>query len=131
VQRGTHDHHESAAGHDEEEEPPASFSDAVTQIVSLRDEVKAAFSEDDLKEADHAVHEIGHVFEHVVALAKKEDLSEQHQKQASDAVDQLFESFGPVDDKLHGKEGKTYADVEQQVDSAIATLQSLVPKQEN
>lgn len=132
VEEHAHHHNESGAGHDHdvEDKPPASLSEAVKEVASLRDRIRAAFSKNDLKEADHYVHEIGHAFEHIGALVKKEALSEQQRKEASDAVEKLFESFGAVDDKLHDKAGKSYAEVEEQVDKAVSTLESLVPKQE-
>jgi hypothetical protein len=130
VQDDSHNHDDLKGDHDDEEEPPSTFAEAVQQIASLRDQIKEAFAGDDLNEADHAVHEIGHVFKHVAPLASKEGLSDEQQKHVSDAVDQLFECFGAIDKKLHGREGKSYAEVEEQVDGAIAMLQSLVPDQE-
>jgi hypothetical protein len=122
-----HHHHEHGDHDDEHHE---SYADAVAELDQLRGEVKDALAAGDLKKADGPVHEIGHILEELPELAAKET------ELATDdtikpAVDDLFECFNDIDLKLHDDgAGKTYDEVADRIDAAIATLRSKAKTEE-
>ncbi|QDT38529.1 hypothetical protein [Stratiformator vulcanicus] len=129
-QGGGHDEHghDHDHGHDHghADEHPETFAGAVEQLTEMRDTVKAALAENDLKKADGPVHAVGHVLEDLVSLAKKAGLSEEQQATVETAQETLFESYGALDQTIHGKEsGKTWDDVGSDIDSVISSLQNL------
>jgi len=67
------------------------------------------------------------VLEDVASLAEKASLDAAKQDEIKKAVEQLFDSFGKVDDKLHTGKGATYEEVSQKIDAAMATLRQHVP----
>ena len=124
---GHDDHHDHDDGHEE----PETFAAAVAELSEMRDTVKAAFADDDLKKADGPVHEVGHVLEGLVSLAEKAGLSDEQQATVKTAQESLFAAFAALDETIHGKEsGKSWDDVGTDVDQAIASLQELAPSSE-
>lgn len=126
---GEHSKHRQG-GSQADEEDLDTYAAALRKIDSLRSAIKDAFAAKDLDKADAPVHEVGHLLEKLPALASKEKLSAEDQSAVKQAVDELFASFGKIDDKLHGGQGNTYEDVARQVDAAMETLQAKSPVKE-
>jgi hypothetical protein len=131
-----HDDHEHERGHKEgkhgdeaghKEHHPDTYAEAVKEIDELRTTVKNALAKDDTEKADKPLHEVGHILEDVVALAQKASLDAAKQDEIKKAVEQLFDSFGKVDEKIHGRKGSTYEEESQKIDAAMATLRQYVP----
>lgn len=112
--------HEHGHGHGHEH--PKTFAEAVQQIEGLRKAIAEAFAANDLEKADGPVHEIGHLLEDAEALAKKENVADEAVKKA---LGDLFEAFGQIDGKIHGKpDGKTYAEVAPALEAAMDVIRS-------
>jgi hypothetical protein len=120
----------SRTGHDDDDEHEhhESYAAAVQELDGLRLAAKNAMAEDNLKAADDAVHEIGHILEELPALAEKEIGAADDQ--VKPAIDELFDCFDQIDQKLEGGAGKTYDEVAERIDVAMATLRSKVKSQE-
>lgn len=115
--------HNHEAGHAAEDEP-TSYADAVKKVDVLCGAAKDAFAAKDMEKADIPVHKLGHVLEDIPELAAKESLPAEDQEAVKKAVEELFDCFGKIDDKLHGHEGKTYDEVATRIDAALQTLRS-------
>jgi hypothetical protein len=132
-----HGHDEHAHGHEhgnhkhesaeEGEALPESYAAGVERLAELNEKIRAAFAKDDKDQADGPVHEFGHALEAIEPLAEKAGFSEEDRAAIKSAVDQLFDDVGKVDEQIHSGNGATYAEVEQQVGEALATLQKFVP----
>ncbi len=106
------------------------YAEAVAELDEMRSEISQAFAAGDIEAADGPIHEVGHVLEDVVELARKEGLSAEAVAEIDAAVETLFDAFGRVDDKIHGREGVTYDEVEAEIDAAFATLRKHAPANE-
>jgi len=133
-----HDHHDEHGdhghdhGHDHDHDhghahaAPESLSAAVSTLAGLRDKIDAALSEADLETADGPVHEVGHILESLPALADKAAVNAEQSETVKQAQAALFEAFGALDKTIHGKSsGKSWDDVKETVNSAIADLQNV------
>ncbi len=122
-----HDHHDH--GHDHHaHDAPETLQAAVGELTELRDNIANAFASDDLKTADTEVHEVGHLLEALDSLAEKAELTEEQVAAVKQAQQSLFEEFAALDRTLHDKsDGKTWEEVSEKVNQAIADLQAVVP----
>ena len=103
------------------------FDSLVTRICEHRDTIKAAFDADKQGEAHDPLHEIGHLIAQLPDAAAETDLVESDWNQVKQASDNLMASFGKVDALFHGdKEGLKFAEIEQDVQDAIAVLEEKV-----
>jgi hypothetical protein len=102
------------------------FAEAIKKIGTLRTQVKESLAAGDMAGADGPVHEIGHLLEQTVELARKEISSNADLQEVQKAVDQLLDAFGELDATLHGRPGKTYDQVESKIESALGDLESRV-----
>ncbi|MEL6105348.1 MAG: hypothetical protein AAFU85_04900 [Planctomycetota bacterium] len=129
-----HDHeghdHDDHEGHDHgDHEGPdhgehefETLADAVTEIVSLRDTIREGVK---AEKVDHGpLHGIGNVLGAAEELVKKMPEDNPQRKAALEAIETLFDSFGAVDQGLHGDGGKTYDEVSEAIDAAIKVLQT-------
>jgi len=121
---GKHDDHDHA--HDKSEAAPATYAAAVEEIEHLRKTIKEHFDAKKLKEADDAVHEVGHVLETVTKLAAKASLPAEDLELVKKHVEELFTAFGKIDEKLHGGQGSDYNDVAKEIEAAVEALKSKV-----
>lgn len=131
-----HDHGDHDDGHDH---APATVAEALAALeghwkairTSLAKEGEA-LADADREAVDSAVHEAGHVLEAVERLADKAEggISDAFKK----AHAELFECLDSFDQKLHGSDvaaeeiRKAFSEVEQKIESAIATLKELASK---
>jgi hypothetical protein len=106
------DHHEHAE----------TYNAAVVELDAMRQQISDAFAAGDIEAADGPIHEVGHVLEDVVDLARKENFSAEAIAEINSAVESLFDAFGRVDERIHGGEGATYDEVQSQIDTAFETL---------
>lgn len=110
----------------EHDHPPhahaESYNAAVAELDAMRTQISTAFAAGDIKAADGPIHEVGHVLGHVVELAQEEDFSEAAIAEINAAVETLFDTFGRVDEKIHGGEGVEYSEVADEIDAALETL---------
>lgn len=106
------------------------YPDAVAELDGMREQIEQSFAAGDIDGADGPIHEVGHVLEEVVSLAKKQGLDDDALAAVGSAVEQLFDAFGRVDEKIHGGEGADYADVKAEIDAAFVELKSHLPASE-
>tara|TARA_R110002073_G_scaffold5624_28_gene34734 strand:- start:9617 stop:10219 length:603 start_codon:yes stop_codon:yes gene_type:complete len=110
-------------------EMPDTYADSVKLLGEMRDKIRDGFAAGNVEEADGPLHEVGHLLEHIETLVAKSSLSDDQKKQAANAIESLFDSFGEVDARVHdkqGKAGKEYSDVTESVDASIKVLADLV-----
>ncbi len=138
-----HDAHEHD-GHDHDDidvdglmpintpDAPESLAAGVQQLVALRDEIAEGFAADDVDSIHDQLHGVGNLLESLEQLTVASEMSAEAKEQAAKAVEVLFDAFDQVDQKLHGKDGKDYADVSSDIDAAVQTLTKLelAPKDE-
>lgn len=104
---------------------PESFDAGVDQLVSLRDTVAKGFADEDIDSIHGELHSVGNLLESVETLVQSSELTDNQKKEAAAAIEKLFDAYGSVDEKLHGGEGKDYAEVKDEIDMAIETLNNL------
>jgi hypothetical protein len=127
-----HDHDEEHAGQhqhehdhaDGEHAHPETYAAAIAELDELRAAVEKASGDDDLAKADGEVHEIGHILEEVGKLADKESIGDDAKTEIKSAVEDLMDAFEQIDAKIHGDEGKTYADVAEKINAAMSVLKA-------
>lgn len=121
-----HDGHDHA-GHDHGDgHSPQTLAEAVEVIAKLRDKIQAAWADGDLEKADGPVHELGHVLEGLESLGSQASLTEEQSAELKSTTETLFASFSQLDETIHGKsDGKTWEDVAEDVNQAIAKLQEV------
>jgi len=99
---------------------PATYAEAVEQLAGMVTRITAGLADDDVDSVHDELHDVGNALENVEQLAKKSEQSED----SLAAVDQLFDAFGAIDEKLHGEPGKDYDEVKDDIDAAMKTLQA-------
>ena len=124
--------HDHGAGHSHEHATLETFAEALKEVESLHAKIKEGFEADDIDAAHDPLHEIGHALEELPKLAGEESLSEEDQQQVKKSVDTLMDSYGAVDERLHADEtvGKSYDEVSEQIDAAMAELQAIEVSEE-
>ncbi len=125
-----HDHeHGHEHGHGEHASP-TTFPDAIKQLVSIRDTIKAAFAKNDAEAAHGPLHDVGRILEAMNKLMDSAGLDDKQKETAKTSVELLFANFGKVDALMHGDKGEKYEDVAAKIDEAVKALEGLVaPKQ--
>jgi hypothetical protein len=98
------------------------YDDAVAELQELSDQIRTGFEQDDVDAAHGPLHEVGHVLENIDGFVKSSELSDEVKKPLTEAVETLFDSYGAIDDKQHGLEGKDFKDVSGQIDTAMQVL---------
>ena len=110
--------------HDHDDHKPAtSLKEALEAIEKYRAEIKEAFSKKQPEDADDAIHEVGHLLESLTGLAGA--TTDEAKQSVKKAVDELFACFGAMDDTVHGKTGKSYEEVGDRIDAALAVLKGM------
>ena len=102
------------------------FFAKVGEVEELKTAVKSAAA-DELRKVATQIHEAGHILVKLPKIAAKDSVSEEVQAQIEECVDSLMDGYGWLDKGLHGgpEYGKPYDEVSTQIDSSLATLQSL------
>ena len=106
------------------------YPEAVAELDEMREQIEQAFAAGDIDGADGPIHEVGHVLEELVSLAKQQGVDDEALAAIGSAVEKLFDAFGRVDEKIHGGEGADYADVKAEIDAAFVELKSHLPTSE-
>ncbi len=119
----SHHHHDHSGGQMDE---PENFAEAVKQVDALHAAAKSALFAENAEKADGPIHKLGHLLEDLPQLAAKESMPDSDQAAIRKAVDELFDCYTRLDDKLHGNGGATYDDVSTRIDAALDTLHSAV-----
>jgi hypothetical protein len=113
--------------HDHSAEARMPFDALVTRICEHRDAIKAAFDADKPDEAHDPLHKIGKLIAQLPDAAAETDLDESDWNEVKQASDNLMAAFGKVDALFHGdEEGINFAEVEQDVNEALAVLEKKV-----
>jgi hypothetical protein len=121
-----HDHgHEH--GHETQPHAPGDWVATVQELTKLQGEIKAAFAAEKGADADSAVHEIGHLLEDLEGMVGKTITDPAAKTEVIQSIQALFEAFGKIDAKLHGGAGASYAEVSEQIESAMAILAKQAP----
>ncbi|MFO0820232.1 MAG: hypothetical protein U1A77_19950 [Pirellulales bacterium] len=133
---GEHDHdghsHGPAAASDKDKtaaKPAAkaeSFTDAVAQLGGLHAKIRDGFEKNDVDSAHGPLHDVGHLLEQIPALAGKETQDAAVLEEVKKQVDELFDLYGKVDEKLHGEKGADYKDVAEKIDAAMEKLKKIM-----
>jgi hypothetical protein len=120
----TESHHDHG-GHQHEKHEHAvasSYDDAVRKLASLCEEIDAAFAEKDIDRAHDPIHEVGHLLEQLPNLASSSIESDNEMARAKKAIDQLFDCFGQIDEKLHQGQEVRYSEFKPSIDAAVKEL---------
>ena len=131
-----HDH----AGHDHGKEAGAekgatpekkvvkaeTFSEAVTLLGGLHASIRDGFEKNDIDSAHGPLHDVGHLLEQIPALAGKETQDAAVLDEVKKQVDELFDLYGKVDEKLHGEKGADYKDVAEKINAAMEKLKMIM-----
>ncbi len=136
---GDHDHgdHDHDAGSDpslpptgsdqEQHQDPETYDEAVTELVATQKAIAEAFAAGNQDDAHGPLHDVGHLLGNTETLVEKSDMDDDTKKKLSEAIEQLFASYGAVDEKMHNSEkGKDYSDVSEQIENAISELKAQV-----
>ncbi|MEY4181120.1 MAG: hypothetical protein RLY70_4695 [Planctomycetota bacterium] len=127
-----HDHgtKEKAAGGGEGAAKPAAikaenYADAIRQLTAMHGTMKTAFGKKDIDAAHGPLHDVGGLLELIPVLASKETKDEATLAAIRKSVDELFDYYGKVDEKLHGETGATYEEVSSKIDAAFEKLKAV------
>jgi hypothetical protein len=101
------------------------YADAIRQLTEMHAKMKAAFGKKDIDAAHGPLHDVGHVLELIPVLAAKETKDEAVLAAIRKPVDELFDYYGKVDEKLHGETGVTYEEVSSKIDAAFEKLKAV------
>ena len=113
---GDHEHHD-----------PETYDEAVTELLATQKAIAEAFAAGNQDDAHGPLHNVGHLLGNTETLIEKSDMDDDTKKKLSEAIEQLFASYGAVDDKMHNSEkGKDYSDVSEQIENAISELKAQV-----
>jgi seryl-tRNA synthetase len=123
-----HDHADEHGDHDEHASAPTTYAEAVTQVESLRTELRESLAKEDIKQADEAVHEVGHVLEKIPDLSKEASLSAEAEEEIKNDVNTLFDQFGKIDELIHAEKPVDYNEYSEKIDGAIERLRAHVAK---
>ena len=114
---GDHEHHQD----------PETYDEAVTELLATQKAIAEAFAAGNTDDAHGPLHDVGHLLGNTETLVEKSDMDDDTKKKLSEAIEQLFASYGAVDDKMHNSEkGKDYSDVSEQIENAISELKAQV-----
>ncbi len=115
------EHHEHA--HDDDHKHAKTYDEAVGELSAMHKTIADAFADDKPDDAHGPLHDVGHLLDNTETLVKESDMDDATKKKLYSAIEQLFEAYGAVDDKMHdADEGKDYADVAEQIETAMSTL---------
>lgn len=117
---GEHDH--EGHDHDHDDHEFDTIAAALPELTELSEEIGAAFTDGEPESAHDSLHHIGDVLGCIESCVKKSDLADEAKDSAAKAVEDLFDSFASLDEKMHGAEGKEYSEVKETIASAIETL---------
>ena len=134
---GDHDHGDHDHGSDpslpptgsdqEQHQDPETYDEAVTELLATQKAIAEAFAAGNQDDAHGPLHDVGHLLENTETLVEKSDMDDDTKKKLSEAIEQLFASYGAVDEKMHNSEkGKDYSDVSEQIENAINELKAQV-----
>jgi chromosome segregation ATPase len=84
--------------------------------------MREALEKGEKDKADDALHEIGHVLEHVDELAEKASLSEAQRDDVKKDVEELLDHFSAIDEKIHGDEQVAHDELSEKIHAAIERL---------
>ena len=104
-----------------------SLGDMVAKVEKLSRTIQEAFQAGDSEKGHGPLHEIGHLLEEIPPAAANELLTLPQQQRLREAVDSLMNSFGALDEQLHGgsNDGKSFNDVATDIQEALAKLKSV------
>lgn len=130
-----HDHdHAPAKDHDHGGHAhPGTLAEGVDALAEVAAGLKDHLAADAREAADDAVHGLGHLLEDVQGLVNESALADDAKAAATKALDDLFESFGKLDEALHAEPGKgdspadVHASIAKRVEDAIAALRAALP----
>ena len=109
---------------------PETYDEAVSELLSTSKSIADAFGAKKPDDAHGPLHEVGHLLGATEALVEKSQMDDATKKQLLGAIEQLFEAYTAVDDKMHDAEkGKDYSEVSEQVQKAISTLEAQATSQ--
>jgi hypothetical protein len=131
---GDHDHSDGSDpslpptdGDHEAHQDPETYDEAVTELLATQKAIAEAFAAGNQDDAHGPLHNVGHLLGNTETLIEKSDMDDDTKKKLSEAIEQLFASYGAVDDKMHNSEkGKDYSDVSEQIENAISELKAQV-----
>lgn len=103
-----------------------SFNEAVTMLGGLHVSIRGGFEKNDIESAHGPLHDVGHLLEQIPALAGKETQDAAVLEEVKKQVDELFDLYGKVDEKLHGEKGADYKDVAEKIDAAMEKLKMIM-----
>jgi len=121
----SHSHGDEVHDDDHAGESPQDFASAVAQVKELSDAIGSAYAGDDAHAAHDPLHEIGHHLLALPELAAAAKLSSADRKTVDEVAEKLLNAFEGLDDAMHGREGKTYAEVEEDIQTGVQVLESI------
>lgn len=90
--------------------------------------VNALTSSDTYADAHGALHEVGHLLEHVPHLLESSDLSDDAKQSIKDSAATLFDSYSKFDEQLHGSENEFDANaLAETLKTNMAAIQQAIP----
>ncbi|MHB8864810.1 MAG: hypothetical protein ACYC6N_20575 [Pirellulaceae bacterium] len=114
-----------AHGHDHAQQEFHTFTEGVTALREHYEEIKAAFTQGDAAKAHEPLHHVGSVLEALPELGKTAGLSASDLEKLNQAVQDMFEAYGTIDDALHQNKEADYQAVAEQLDQSMTVIRSL------
>lgn len=116
----------NAANADEHDHiDPKTVVEAIHVLEEMRDELATGFKNADVKEVDHAIHEMGPVVKKLKELIASSEMDQYDQKDAEVAAEQIMNVLGALHPS-HGADAKVDpADYDAQADSLNDALENL------
>jgi hypothetical protein len=124
---GEHGHEHGDKEHAHEDDYKTLY-EAVGKLQALRTTMSEGFAKGEKDKADVAVHEVGHVLERVEELVKESTLTDEQKAEAKKDIDELFDHFGQIDERIHADKDVAYDEFSTKIDAAIERLHERTPK---
>ena len=103
--------------------PKQSLKDTLTKIDKLAVKISEGLADGETEKAHDPLHQLVHLLEGVPKMIDNSSLGQDDQQTLRQSVDELAQSFGAIDKKMHGSDdGAEYSEVKEKIDAALATM---------
>jgi hypothetical protein len=105
----------------------ASVAELMKELDKHTSIIKSAFEKKTPDDAHDSLHEVGHVLESIEKSIAGQLKTDAQKASVSKAIKELFDSYGALDEAMHGGKGKSMDDVSKTIDESMKVLKSIAP----
>lgn len=107
--------------------PKMSLKESLEKASKLAAQLNQGFADGAGHDVVHdPLHQIGDLLSALPKQISSSEISDENKTALATAIDVLMNSYGKIDAKFHGGEGAEYADVKDEIEEALNSLDSVV-----